>query len=87
MALGYKARKRWSLIILVVGLPLYIVAAVTLVDLFDRPPFWVELLIYVGLGFLWMAPFRFVFLGVGQPDPDEHISENPEQAPHDAARR
>lgn len=70
MALSYKARRRWSLVILLIGLPLYIVLAVTLVDLIDRPPVWLELLIYVGLGFLWMLPFRFVFLGVGQSDPD-----------------
>lgn len=70
MALSYKARRRWSLVILLVGLPLYIVLAVTLVGLFDRPPFLVELVIYVGLGFLWALPFRFVFRGVGQADPD-----------------
>ena len=69
MALGYKARKRWSLVILLVGLPVYIVAAVTLTGLFDRPPFLAELAIYVGLGFLWALPFRAVFRGVGQADP------------------
>lgn len=70
MALSYKARRRWSLVILLIGLPAYIVAAVTVVDLFDRPSFLVELVIYVGLGFLWALPFRFVFRGVGQADPD-----------------
>ncbi|MFN3971178.1 MAG: DUF2842 domain-containing protein [Gemmobacter sp.] len=70
MALSYRARKRWSLVVLLVGLPLYIVAAVSLVNWLDRPPLWVEFLVYVVLGFLWMVPFRFVFLGVGQPDPD-----------------
>lgn len=70
MALGYKARRRWSLVILLVGLPLYIVAAVTLVNALNRPPIWAELLVYVGLGFLWMLPFKFVFKGVGQADPD-----------------
>jgi hypothetical protein len=70
MALGYKARRRLSLVVLVIGLPLYIVAAVTLVGLIDRPSIWVELLIYVGLGILWALPLRRVFLGIGQPDPD-----------------
>jgi hypothetical protein len=78
MNLSYRARRRWSLVILLVGLPLYIVAAVTLVNWLDRPSLWVELLVYVGLGFLWMMPFRFVFRGVGQPDPD---------APQDDAQR
>ena len=68
--LSYRARRRWSLVILLVGLPLYIVAAVSIVDALGRPPLWAELLVYLGLGFLWMAPFRFVFRGVGQADPD-----------------
>lgn len=70
MALSYRARRRWSLVILLVGLPLYIVAAVSLVNWLDRPPLWLEFAVYVGLGFLWMAPFRAVFRGIGQPDPD-----------------
>ena len=70
MALSYKARRRWSLVILLIGLPLYIVAAVTLVNWLDRPSILVELLVYVGLGFLWALPFRFIFRGVGQADPD-----------------
>ena len=70
MALSYKARKRWALVILLVGMPLYIVAAVNLVDLFERPSILVELAVYVGLGILWILPFRFIFLGVAQPDPD-----------------
>jgi len=70
MALSYKARRRWSLVILLVGLPLYIIVAVNVVDLFDRPPFWLELLVFVALGFVWMMPFKFVFRGIGQADPD-----------------
>lgn len=70
MALSYKARKRWSLVILLVGMPLYIVAAVTVTGLFERPPIWLELLIYVALGFIWALPFRAVFRGVGKADPD-----------------
>lgn len=79
MALGYKARKRLSLLVLLVGLPLYIIAAVSVVALFDRPPILLELLIYVVLGFLWMIPLRKVFLGVGKPDPDA----DPDSYPHD----
>lgn len=70
MALGYTARRRWALVILLIGLPLYVVAAVTLVGLIERPSFLVELVIYVGLGFLWALPFRFIFRGIGQADPD-----------------
>ena len=71
MALSYKARRRWSLIILLIGLPLYIAAALFVVSLFDRPSFLLELAIYIVLGFLWMLPFKFIFLGVGKADPDE----------------
>lgn len=71
MALGYKTRRRLSLLILVIGLPLYIVVAVNLVDLIDRPSLWTELGIYIGLGFVWMIPLRPVFRGIGQPDPDQ----------------
>lgn len=70
MALSYKARRRWSLVILLIGLPLYIVVAVTLVNMLERPNLLVELLIYAGLGILWAVPFKFVFKGVGQADPD-----------------
>lgn len=69
MALSYKARKRWSLVVLLIGLPLYIGAALFAVSLFDRPSIWVELVVYIVLGFLWMLPFKFIFLGVGKPDP------------------
>ena len=69
MALSYKTRRRLSLLILVVGLPLYIVVAVNVVGLFDRPSIWLELLIYIGLGIIWAVPFKAVFKGVGQPDP------------------
>ena len=69
MALGYKARRRLALLILLVGMPLYIVAAVTVVSLFDRPPFWLELAVYVVLGIVWILPFKAVFRGVGQVDP------------------
>lgn len=70
MALSYKARRRWTLVILVIGLPLYIVACVTVMNLLDRPPLLVELAIYIGLGVLWAFPLKMVFMGVGQADPD-----------------
>jgi|TARA_R110000850_G_scaffold37923_3_gene99495 hypothetical protein len=71
MALSYKARRRWSLVLLLVGLPVYIVAAVVLIALFDRPSVLAELAIYVGLGIVWAIPFKFLFKGIGQADPDD----------------
>ncbi len=72
MTIGYKNRRRISLILLLVGLPVYIIFAVNLVALFERPSILVELLIYLGLGIIWAFPFKFIFKGIGQADPD-HI--------------
>ena len=69
MALSYKARRRWALFLLLVGLPAYIILSIGLIAQFDRPPFWLELLIYVALGVVWALPFKAIFKGVGQPDP------------------
>ncbi len=75
MALSYKARRRWSLVVLLIGLPAYVVAAVTAVNwveaAFGRPSILIELAIYVGLGVLWAFPFKFVFKGVGKENPDD----------------
>jgi len=71
MALSYKARKKLSLLILVVGLPAYVVVAVTVINLFERPPILVELAIYVALGIAWAFPLKWVFQGIGQADPDD----------------
>ena len=71
MALSYKTRRRLSLLILVVMLPVYIVVAVNVVEMFDRPSILVELLVFVGLGILWALPFKSIFKGVGQADPDK----------------
>lgn len=68
MALSLRARKRWALLILLVGLPLYIVAAVSIVGWLDRPSILVELLVYIGLGIAWMLPFRRIFLGVARDE-------------------
>ena len=70
MALSWKARRRLSLLILLVALPLYIVVTITIVGWFDRPPLWLELVIYVALGVVWAFPFKRIFRGVGKADPD-----------------
>ena len=60
MALSHKAKRRWSLVILVIGL-------------LGRPPIWVELVVYLVLGILWALPFKNIFIGVGQADPNEPV--------------
>ena len=69
MALSHKSRRRWSLVILLVGLPLYIVVSVSLINLLERPNLLIELIIYVGLGIVWILPFKSVFRGIGKADP------------------
>lgn len=71
MALRYKTRRRLALVILLLGLPAYIVVAVTIMTWLDRPSLLVELLVYLVLGVLWAIPFRFVFRGIGQPPPED----------------
>lgn len=75
MALSHKAKKRWAIIILVVGLPVYMilasVLATTVLGWLGRPSILLELFIYVALGVLWVFPLKRVFMGVGQAGPDE----------------
>jgi len=71
MKLSWKARRRWALVVLLVALPAWIVTAVSVLALFDRPPFWLELAIYVGLGVVWALPLKWLFRGIGQPPPED----------------
>ena len=71
MALTHRTRRRLSILLLLVWLPLYVAAALYVVSLFDRPHLAVELAVYVALGMLWALPFRFVFRGVGREAPSE----------------
>ena len=67
----YRTRRILSLLLLLVGLPAYIVVAITVVGWFGRPHIALEVAIYVTLGFLWALPFKAVFKGVGREDPDK----------------
>lgn len=76
MAMRYKTRRRLSIFVLVIGLPAWIIASVTLMtwlfpDPLDKPPILVELAIYIGFGVIWALPLRSVFKGVGKADPDD----------------
>jgi hypothetical protein len=74
MALKYRTRRRLALLTLVVGLPTYIVAAVSVVNWAETQwgalPWWGAVLVYLLLGVLWIVPLKPVFIGVGRPDPD-----------------
>ena len=76
---GYKARKRLAMLVLLVGLPTYIVVVITvenwLIRLWGPPPMLAELVIFASLAFLWALPFKGLFTGVGQPDSRETEKE------------
>lgn len=73
------ARKRWSLILLVLWLPLYVVLVWVALNLgydhWGRPPIWVEAPIYLILAFVWALPFKRVFLGAGRGATPEEEAE------------
>ncbi len=66
--LTYKKRRIFALIILLVGLPLYVVCAVTILNWLGRTSIYIELIIYVALGVLWALPLKFIFIGIGQKE-------------------
>ena len=66
--MSYKLKRRLSLFILIVGLPIYVIIIVNLISSYDRPNFLVELLIYLLSGIVWALPLRSVFRGVGQAE-------------------
>lgn len=68
--LSYKARRRWVLVVLLIGLPLYIILATTLAGLLNLQSVLLQLVLYIVLGIVWIVPFKPLFRGVGQPDPD-----------------
>ena len=64
--LSIKLKKKLSLIILLAGLPVYIILSITVLNFFDRPPIILELVIYLILGILWALPFKYIFKGIGK---------------------
>ena len=70
MAMTYKQKRRYALLLLVVFLPIYIIVAVAIMSVAGRAPIAVEFAIYVFLGIAWVLPFKKVFLCIGQLAPD-----------------
>jgi hypothetical protein len=71
MNINYKNRRRISLILLLVGLPVYVILAINILAFFERPSILLEVLIYLSLGIVWALPFKFIFKGIGQADPEK----------------
>tara|TARA_B100000768_G_scaffold143320_1_gene135446 strand:+ start:145 stop:384 length:240 start_codon:yes stop_codon:yes gene_type:complete len=70
MALSYKARRRWSLLILLIGMPVYVIIVANLVAFLPELSKIVEFFMYVVLGIVWIIPVKFIFMGIGQEEPD-----------------
>ncbi|MEQ9695491.1 DUF2842 domain-containing protein [Shimia sp. SDUM112013] len=72
MALSYKARRRWALVVLLIGMPLYLIVAwgiLSRLSLWQLPTA-VEFIIYVVAGLAWVFPLKPIFKGIGQADPE-----------------
>lgn len=67
-----KTRKRLSLLILVLGLPGYIIIAWMILgwlsDRYGRLPMLAELAVVVVLGIIWILPFKRIFTGIGKDE-------------------
>lgn len=70
MKLTHGRRKILAVLTVCIGLPVYVIIAVNLINRFDRLPTLLELALYVILGIGWIFPLRRVFMGIGKPDPD-----------------
>jgi len=69
MTLSHAARRQLALLTVCLGLPIYVVLAVTLITAFERLPFLLEALLYILVGIGWIFPTRWIFMGVGKADP------------------
>lgn len=72
MAMSYKARRRWAMVILLIGMPIYIAVAWAILSRLSlwQLPVVVEFVVFVLVGVAWVFPLKPVFKGVGQADPD-----------------
>ncbi|MEO0861885.1 MAG: DUF2842 domain-containing protein [Pseudomonadota bacterium] len=81
----HKTRKRLSLFILLVGLPVYIGVVVGIMglfyDRFGQPPLLIELGIYIVLGVACFFPLKPIFLGTSREDPDASPPQNADAPP------
>lgn len=71
MNINYKNRRRISLFLLLVGLPVYVIVAINILAFFERPSILLEVIIYLSLGIIWALPFKFIFKGIGQANPEQ----------------
>ena len=69
--LPYKFRRVLTLVSLVIALPVYIILIVNVLDgAGERLHWFLEMLLYLFLGLVWILPLRHIVRGVGKTDPD-----------------
>ncbi|GLQ34605.1 hypothetical protein GCM10007939_08880 [Amylibacter marinus] len=73
MALSYKARRRWSLVLLLIWMPVYIILCIGIIAMLPPLHFILQFVMYLVLGVAWALPFKSLFRGVGKPDPDAPV--------------
>ncbi|MDO5659217.1 MAG: DUF2842 domain-containing protein [Paracoccus sp. (in: a-proteobacteria)] len=70
--MDHRRKKRLSLLVFLVVMPLYIIAVWWLLtwldDRFGRLPMLLELAIYVVAGIAWIFPFKGLFTGIGRDE-------------------
>jgi len=62
--LNRNLRKKLAYLILLIFLPVYIIIAVSIMNYLGQLNIWIELIIYILLGVLWIFPFKFIFKGL-----------------------
>ena len=61
-----RTKRLFASVILFLWIPVYCLIAARMVSMLDRPPFLVELAIYIVLGCLWVFPLKPIFKGIGR---------------------
>ena len=62
--LNRSLRKKLAYLILLIFLPVYIIIAVSIMNYLGQLNIWIELIIYILLGVVWIFPFKFIFKGL-----------------------
>ena len=71
MKMSYNLRRIFSLLILLFGLPLYAICVVSGMAFLQNLPTFIELILYIFFGIIWVFPVKFIFKGIGQKNPED----------------
>lgn len=61
-----RKNKILAALLLLVGLPIYVLVTSTIISAMGRPPILLEMLVYGAFGILWALPFKKLFKGIGR---------------------